>query len=182
MTALRVGFLGDSYRKRSFTRRYQHYFRNPKLAGGLLLFLSRSNFLCVFFCMYISSFSQWLCNEKKSITVRYIRSDTIDILTSGTENRGKGNSAKGKEEQKPVTTVALDRVCVRVWRRHVWLMYMYTPPETCVAMQRKLRNTTLLCRSGLFSRSCTCSLSRHEHNERPLIVLVCLIISSFVWT
>ena len=27
-----------------------------------------------------------------------------------TENRGKGNSAKGKEEQKPVTTVALDRV------------------------------------------------------------------------
>ena len=39
---------------------------------------------------------------------------TIDILTSGTENRGKGNSAKGKEEQKPVTTVALDRVCVRV--------------------------------------------------------------------
>ena len=42
------------------------------------------------------------------------------ILTSGTENRGKGNSAKGKEEQKPVTTVALDRVCVRVWRRHVW--------------------------------------------------------------
>ena len=44
----------------------------------------------------------------------------IDILTSGTENRGKGNSAKGKEEQKPVTTVALDRVCVRVWRRHVW--------------------------------------------------------------
>ena len=60
------------------------------------------------------------------------------------------------------------------------LMYMYTPPETCVAMQRKLRNTTLLCRSGLFSRSCICSLSRHEHNERPLIVLVCLIISSFV--
>ena len=45
---------------------------------------------------------------------------TIDILTSGTENRGKGNSAKGKEEHKPVTTVALDRVCVRVWRRHVW--------------------------------------------------------------
>ena len=35
MTALRVGFLGDSYRKRSFTRRYQHFFRNPKLAGGL---------------------------------------------------------------------------------------------------------------------------------------------------
>ena len=35
-------------------------------------------------------------------------------------------------------------------------MYMYTPPETCVAMQRKLRNTTLLCRSGLFSHSCTC--------------------------
>ena len=30
-----------------------------------------------------------------------------------TENRGKGNSAKGKEEQKPVTTVALDRVCMR---------------------------------------------------------------------
>ena len=60
------------------------------------------------------------------------------------------------------------------------VMYMYTPPETCVAMQRKLRNTTLLCRSGLFSRSCTCSLSRHEHNEKPLIVLVCLIISSFV--
>ena len=29
---------------------------------------------------------------------------TIDILTSGTENREKGNSAKGKEEQKPVTT------------------------------------------------------------------------------
>ena len=50
------------------------------------------------------------------------------------------------------------------------VMYMYTPPETCVAMQRKLRNTTLLCRSGLFSRSCTCFLSRHEHNERPLIV------------
>ena len=23
------------------------------------------------------------------------------------------------------------------------VMYMYTPPETCVAMQRKLRNTTL---------------------------------------
>ena len=38
----------------------------------------------------------------------------VDILTSGTENRGKGNSVKGKEEQKPVTTVALDRVCVRV--------------------------------------------------------------------
>ena len=37
MTALRVGFLGDSYRKRSFTRRYQHFFRNPKLAGGLEL-------------------------------------------------------------------------------------------------------------------------------------------------
>ena len=37
-----------------------------------------------------------------------------------TENRGKGNSAKGKEEQKPVTTVALDRVCVRAWLRHVW--------------------------------------------------------------
>ena len=35
-----------------------------------------------------------------------------------TENRGKGNSAK--EEQKPVTTVALDRVCVRAWLRHVW--------------------------------------------------------------
>ena len=31
-----------------------------------------------------------------------------------TENRGKGNSAKGKEEQKPVTTVALDRVYVCV--------------------------------------------------------------------
>ena len=42
------------------------------------------------------------------------KTSTIDILTSGTENRGKGNSAKGKEEQKPVTTVALDRVCVRV--------------------------------------------------------------------
>ena len=26
--------------------------------------------------------------------------NTIDILTSGTENRGKRNSAKGKEEQK----------------------------------------------------------------------------------
>ena len=37
MTALRVGFLGDSYQKRSFTRQYQHFFRNPKLAGGLLL-------------------------------------------------------------------------------------------------------------------------------------------------
>ena len=36
------------------------------------------------------------------------------LFTSGTENRGKGISAKGKEEQKPVTTVALDRVCVRV--------------------------------------------------------------------
>ena len=36
MIALRVGFLGDSYRKRLFTRRYQHFFRNPKLAGGLL--------------------------------------------------------------------------------------------------------------------------------------------------
>ena len=40
MTALRVGLLGDSYRKRSFTRRYQHFFRNPKLAGGLPLFFS----------------------------------------------------------------------------------------------------------------------------------------------
>ena len=52
-------------------------------------------------------------------TIRHIcrhelTNNTIDILTSGTENRGKGNSAKGKEEQKPVTTVALDRVCVRV--------------------------------------------------------------------
>ena len=44
----------------------------------------------------------------------FLRTITIDILTSGTENRGKENSAKGKEEQKPVTTVALDRVCVRV--------------------------------------------------------------------
>ena len=34
--------------------------------------------------------------------------------------QGNGNSAKGKEEQKPVTTVALDRVCVRAWLRHVW--------------------------------------------------------------
>ena len=47
MTALRVGFLGDSYRKRSFTRRYQHFFRNPKLAGGLLpTFLDHSPRRC----------------------------------------------------------------------------------------------------------------------------------------
>ena len=54
MTALRVGFLGDSYRKRSFTRRYQHFFRNPKLAGGLLpcsavqrTALNGTNLLCI---------------------------------------------------------------------------------------------------------------------------------------
>ena len=44
----------------------------------------------------------------------------IAVVQHVQEYRGKGNSAKGKEEQKPVTTVALDRVCVRVWRRHVW--------------------------------------------------------------
>ena len=56
-------------------------------------------------------------NTKLSTTCTYYREilkNTIDILTSGTENRRKGNSAKGNEEQKPVTTVALDRVCVRV--------------------------------------------------------------------
>ena len=42
MTALRVGFLGDSYRKCSLTRRYQHFFRNPKLAGGLCTILAHS--------------------------------------------------------------------------------------------------------------------------------------------
>ena len=31
MTALRVGFLGDSYRKHSFTRRYQHFFSKPEV-------------------------------------------------------------------------------------------------------------------------------------------------------
>ena len=41
------------------------------------------------------------------------RSVKYTCTENGTENRGKGNSAKGKEEQKPVTTVALDRVCVR---------------------------------------------------------------------
>ena len=48
MTALRVGFLGDSYRKRSFTRRYQHFFRNPKLAGGLLTGFYGILFLCFY--------------------------------------------------------------------------------------------------------------------------------------
>ena len=43
---------------------------------------------------------------------RHIHFFTLHTLYI-TENRGKGNSAKGKEEQKPVTTVALDHVCVR---------------------------------------------------------------------
>ena len=78
MTALRIGFLGDSYRKRSFTRRYQHFFRNPKLAGGLLSFLCRLckrfdephfawlifiSFLaatCFFFCKNFTEDVKWI--------------------------------------------------------------------------------------------------------------------------
>ena len=44
----------------------------------------------------------------------YERKRKVGMIPTRAENRGKGNSAKGKEVQKPVTTVALDRVCVRV--------------------------------------------------------------------
>ena len=46
-------------------------------------------------------------------------SSRAETIIPNTEDRGMGNSAKGKEEQKPVTTVALDRVCVWAWLRYV---------------------------------------------------------------
>ena len=69
MTALRVGFPGDSYRKRSFTRRYQHFFRNPKLAGGLLslsrLRLNASLFLLIAFSVTNGSKTSEICRCKE---------------------------------------------------------------------------------------------------------------------
>ena len=75
----------------------------------------------------VSSVCRSLCTGKIELYIFFfffflpvsvVSSRSLDEVM--TENRGKGNSAKGKEEQKPVTTVALDRVCVRAWLRHVW--------------------------------------------------------------
>ena len=60
-----------------------------------------------------------------------------------TENRGKGNSAKGKEEQKPVTTVALDRVCVPaklVSTTMDFRAFVAKAPHLTIPRQRTLAN------------------------------------------
>ena len=68
------------------------------------------------------SFSQWKERRQRPLKRFPSRSGTektklkrINFIEKRiTRNRGK--SAKGKEEQKHVMTVALDRVCVQVWR------------------------------------------------------------------
>ena len=73
MTALRVGFLGDSYRKRLFTRPNQHYFRNPKLAGGQHWSESDDNAIdCEIACDCVNRANVVLGLRKETIDMKHI--------------------------------------------------------------------------------------------------------------
>ena len=94
MTALRVGFLGDSYRKRSFTRRYQHFFRNPKLAGGLLWLIT--NRVAIDYTAVFTMFSRLMTKgvidrirtgASSTITQQYTRLFLALVANKGTLGR-----------------------------------------------------------------------------------------------
>ena len=69
---------------------------------------------CSHFSLLRSLLSLFSSFCKNLFYLFYFFFPVMDTVVSSTENRGKRNSAKGTEEQKPVMTVALDRVCVRV--------------------------------------------------------------------
>ena len=91
-------------------------------------------FLSLFFffsCLFFSEENFWIW---------------FDCIDKRYRKQGKGKFSQGKGGTKTWTTVALDRVCVRVWRRHVWpCMCACICQESVYVKEKMCMHTAVRC-------------------------------------